>query len=102
MEVVEMTKVLTKNKPDKPLLEQDKKRVDDAVKFINEKANETVYKGSMEIGAYILVDTSKLSYTHKALLVKLDNDIKKINFLKKCIKETCQQDVKHFQNILIN
>ncbi len=28
--------------------------VDDAVKFINEKSNETVYKGYEEIGNYIL------------------------------------------------
>ena len=28
--------------------------VSDAVKFINEKANETLYKGSIEIGSYVL------------------------------------------------
>ncbi len=32
----------------------DKKLVTQAVRYINEKANETVYKGSEEIGAYLL------------------------------------------------
>jgi hypothetical protein len=32
----------------------DKALVDDAVTFINEKANETLYRGSEEIGAYLL------------------------------------------------
>jgi len=122
--------------------EVDKKVLDDAVKFINEKANETLYKGSIEIGEYILekffegkselassknpkkhqsfyklcerddlivhpnqlglmvrvasqeqyfiekkIDTKALSYTHKASLVKMDNDVKKTNMIKKCIKE---------------
>ena len=32
----------------------NEKLIDDAVQFINEKANETLYKGSIEIGEYIL------------------------------------------------
>lgn len=122
--------------------EVDSQLFDDAVKFINEKANETLYKGSIEIGEYILekffenkpelassknpkklqsfnklceredlvvhpnrlslmvrvasqekffitedIDTKELSYTHKASLVKLDNNSKKINMVKKCIEK---------------
>lgn len=122
--------------------EVDNQLLDDAVKFINEKANETLYKGSIEIGEYILekffegksklassknpkkqqsfnklctredlvvhpnrlalmvrvasqekfftkeeIDTKELSYTHKASLVKLDNNSKKINLVKKCIEK---------------
>ncbi len=120
----------------------DDKALDAAVKFINERANETVYKGSIEIGGYILenffnndeneassknprknisfndlceredlivhpnqlglmvrvasqekyfnknkIDTKGLSYTHKASLVKMDNDVNKTNMIKKCIKQ---------------
>ena len=32
----------------------DQALVDKSIKFINEKANESVYKGSIEIGEYIL------------------------------------------------
>ena len=32
--------------------ENSEKIVNDAVRFINEKANETLYKGSIEIGEY--------------------------------------------------
>lgn len=121
---------------------EDQKLVDDAVKFINEKANETVYKGSLEIGEYILkvffdndiekaqsknptkkvsfnklceredlvvhpntlakmvkvvcqekffldkkFDTTALSYTHKASLVKMPMDMGKITMAKQCIEE---------------
>lgn len=121
--------------------EIDEKTIDEAVKFINEKANETVYKGQFQIGEYILktffnddikqassknpkkqasfnklceredlvvhpnnlalmvrvasqerlfkenkIDTNELSYTHKATLVKLENNGKKISVLNKCIK----------------
>lgn len=114
--------------------------IDEAVEFINETATKTIYKGSIEIGEYILkhffeddikfaasknpkkqasfnklceredltvqpkslalmvrvasqerflsekeVDTSALTYTHKASLVKLDNGQKKIKLIKKCV-----------------
>jgi hypothetical protein len=114
--------------------------VDAAVKFINEKANETLYKGSEEIGAYILekffgndidqatsknprkpesyralcthpdlvlkpealsvmvrvaaqekffldkkLDVKKLSYSHKAELVKLGNNDKKLKLVKNIV-----------------
>lgn len=120
----------------------DNQLLDDAVNFINEKANETLYKGSIEIGEYILekffdgdvklassknpkklqsfnklceredlivhpnrlslmvrvasqekffitkaIDTKELTYTHKASLVKLPNDPKKIDMVKRCIKQ---------------
>lgn len=120
----------------------DEKLIDDAVAFINETASETIYKGSIEIGEYILenffggdlkfassknpkkvssfnklceredltvhpnrlglmvrvasqerflvekkVNTEGLSYTHKAILVKLDNTKEKINTIEKCIAE---------------
>lgn len=122
--------------------DEDQKLVDDAVKFINEKANETVYKGSIEIGEYILkeffdndiekaqsknptkkvsfnklceredlvvhpntlakmvkvvcqekffldekLDTTTMSYTHKASLVKMPMDMRKITMAKQCIEE---------------
>jgi|SRR5271157_3032645 len=115
----------------------DKALVKEAVKFINEKANETLYRGSEEIGAYILekffdndikkatsrnprkpesyralckdpelvltpealsvmvrvaaqekffvdkkLDVKRLSYSHKAELVKLGNDDKKLKLVK--------------------
>ncbi len=116
--------------------------IDEAVEFINETATKTIYKGSIEIGEYILkhffdddiklassknpkkqasfnklceredltlhpnslalmvrvasqerflaekkVDTSELTYTHKASFVKLDNGQKKINLIRKCLDE---------------
>jgi hypothetical protein len=121
----------------------DKALVNDAVSFINEKANETLYRGSEEIGAYLLerffgndiavassrtphkpasytalcqrpdlavhpatlslmvrvaaqeiffkdkkFDSSGLSYTHKAELVKLPNTAEKIQLAKKALKST--------------
>jgi hypothetical protein len=121
----------------------DKALVNDAVSFINEKANETLYRGSEEIGAYLLerffgndiavassrtphkpasytalcqrtdlavhpatlslmvrvaaqeiffkdkkFDSSGLSYTHKAELVKLPNTAEKIRLAKKALKST--------------
>jgi hypothetical protein len=118
------------------------KKINDAVKFINEKANKMVYKGSVEIGNYILehffgndtslassknpkkpvsygklcrrkdlllssmelstmvrvasqekflkekkVDVSKLTYTHKARLTKLENGDLKIGLVKDCIEK---------------
>jgi len=118
----------------------DKALVNAAVKFINEKANETLYKGSEEIGAYILkkffdndiqqaasrnprkpasyralcehpnlvikpealsvmvrvaaqekffldkkLDVKKLSYSHKAELVKIPNDDKKLKLVKNIV-----------------
>jgi len=120
----------------------DEKLIDEAVAFINETANKTIYKGSIEIGEYILenffggdlkiassknpkkvssfnklceredltvhpnrlglmvrvasqerflvekkVNTEGLSYTHKATLVKLDNNKKKTNTIEKCIEK---------------
>lgn len=38
----------------KSTIVDNEKFIDDAVQFINEKANETLYKGSIEIGEYIL------------------------------------------------
>jgi hypothetical protein len=118
----------------------DDSKIMEAVAFINEVANKTIYQGSIEIGDYILkhffeddikfaasknpkkqasfnklcenedltirpnrlaimvrvasqerflaekeVDTSELTYTHKASFVKLDNGQKKINLIKKCV-----------------
>jgi hypothetical protein len=115
-------------------------KINAAVKFINEKANKMVYKGSIEIGEYILkhffdndmslasskspnkkesyqklcqredllvspmwlsttvrvasqekfleakkIDTSGLTYTHKASLAKLKNDGTKTRLIKNCI-----------------
>ena len=120
----------------------DDSKITEAVVFINEVANKTIYQGSIEIGEYILknffeddikfaasknpkkqasfnklckrddltvspnrlaimvrvasqerylsekeVDTSELTYTHKASLVKLNNGQKKINLIKKCVGE---------------
>jgi hypothetical protein len=119
----------------------DDQKIEEAVKIINEKANETIYKGSIEIGEYILkeffenkielarsknprkeasfnklcerddlnihpnrlgimirvasqerlltekeIDTSSLSFTHKASLVKIHDDNKKITLINKCIE----------------
>jgi hypothetical protein len=116
--------------------------IDEAVKFINEKANEALYKGSIEVGAYILknffddniklatsrdprksvsysklcwhreltvkpetlgvmvrvasqekffaeenVNTDGLSYSHRAELVKLDNDQEKIELVGRILEE---------------
>jgi len=129
----------TKSTPDVVV---DKETLDAAVEFINETANETIYKGSVKIGEYILkhifnddikvatsrnpqkkesfrrlcerddlnihpnrlglmvrvasqerflvnkkVDIGLLTYTHKASLVKLDNNSKKISLIKKCIEK---------------
>jgi hypothetical protein len=118
----------------------DNTLVNEAVKFINEKANETVYRGSEEIGAYILekffdndiekatsrnprkpasyralcahselvlrpealsvmvrvaaqerffldqkLDVKRISYSHKAELVKLGDDDKKLKLVKKML-----------------
>ncbi len=120
----------------------DDSKINEAVAFINEVANKTIYQGSIEIGEYILknffeddikfaasknpkkqasfnklcenedltvspnrlaimvrvasqerylsekeIDTSKLTYTHKASLVKLNNGQEKINLIKKCVGE---------------
>lgn len=120
----------------------DAKLIEEAVRFINEKYNETVYKGAMEIGAYVLkhffnddialassrnprkatsyralcqaagliprpetlsvmvrvaaqekfflskkLETGSLSYTHKAELVKLPNDVEKVKLVKSAIKK---------------
>lgn len=120
----------------------NKKLIDDAVEFINEKVNETIYQGSIEIGEYILenffegnaqlaasknpnknhsfnqlckrdeltihpnrlglmvrvacqeryfleneIDTTDLSYTHKASFVKVKDGKEKINLVKKCIEK---------------
>ncbi len=119
----------------------DRNLVNEAVRFINEKANETLYRGSEEIGAYLLkkffqndiklassrrphksasytalcqredlavhpatlslmvrvaaqeiffkksnFDSSGLSYTHKAELVKLPNTTDKIRLAQKVLK----------------
>jgi hypothetical protein len=132
--------------------------INEAVAFINEMATKTIYKGSIEIGEYILkrffendiklassknpkkqasfnklceredltvhpnslalmvrvasqerflsekeVDTSKLTYTHKASLVKLDNGQKKINLLKKCVdKEWSTRELDDKINKILN
>ncbi|SLM30954.1 hypothetical protein MTBBW1_2550008 [Desulfamplus magnetovallimortis] len=134
-----------KAEPVKPEIidEEEEKLINDAVKFINEKANEVIYKGHEEIGSYILEkffngdiekalskdpkkeisfkklcergdlivhantlsaavkvscqeklfidkkfnDSKLLSYTHKKLLVRLEDPRKKVNMAKKCIKE---------------
>ncbi len=138
-----MSKELTTPNKATELSGEDQKIVDEAVKFINEKANETIYKGHEEIGSYILenffnnniekalskdptkkisfntlckredlvihpntlaravkvscqekifldkkLDVTPLSYTHKALLVKIEKPTIKINMAKKCIKES--------------
>ncbi len=122
--------------------EWDQELIDKSVAFINEKANETLYKGSLEIGRYILkyffhndirlassknpkkpnsfkalcshrdlavpystltvmvrvaaqeaflesnhIDTDKLTYTHKANLIGLRNNEKKISLARRCIDE---------------
>jgi hypothetical protein len=123
------------------LTPEQKNMIEKTVKFINEKANEMLYKGSEEIGEYLLknffnndpklassknphkpvsyrelckredlalhpitlgtmvrvaaqeryfkdnkVDTSKLTYTHKAQLVKMEDDNKKIALINDAIK----------------
>ena len=45
------TKAVTKKEPEEII---DQELIDKSIKFINEKANETVYKGWKEIGEYIL------------------------------------------------
>ena len=120
----------------------NRKLIEDSVEFINAKANETLYKGSLEIGNYILkhffnddielassknprkpnsykalcrhkelsvpystltimvrvaaqerflvknnIDTDKIGYTHKATLIRLENDDEKIYLAKKCLNE---------------
>ncbi len=120
----------------------DPEKIDDAVQFINEKANEMVYKGSIEIGDYILdnffnndirtasskspiknksyralcehdalsvpvstlsvavrvsaqerlfnekkMDVSKLTYTHKAELIKIKDGKTKIKLVKRFNKK---------------
>ncbi len=120
----------------------DAKLIENSVKFINEKANETLYKGSVEIGEYVLrhffnddihiassrnprkpksykalcehrdlsvpystltimvrvaaqerffkqhdFDLKKLSYTHKANLIKLENNENKIYLARECIQK---------------
>ena len=52
-ETEEMTKTeaVTKKEPEEII---DQELIDKSIKFINEKANETVYKGWKEIGEYIL------------------------------------------------
>ena len=124
-------------------IEVDQALVNDAVHFINEKANEHVYKAYEEIGNYLLekffnndialassknprksasysqlckredlaihparlgvmvrvaaqeqffaskkLPSDKLSYTHKAELVKLPDDQRKIDLVKECIKKS--------------
>jgi len=128
----------------KPVEVVDQDLIQRSIRFINEKANETLYKGSIEIGEYILknffddsmnqassrnprksksyrmlcqsselvvqagtlsimvrvagqerwfkkddVNTESLSYTHKAELIKLedDNPVKK-ELIKQCIEES--------------
>jgi hypothetical protein len=138
--MTEKKTIVKKDKEVNPV--HDEKLINEAVQFINEKANETLYKGSIEIGEYILkrffegdpklassknpkkqqsfnklcerddlivhpnqlglmvrvasqeqyfiekkIDIKSLSYTHKASLVKMDDDVKKTNMIKKCIKE---------------
>jgi len=116
--------------------------IEKSVQFINDKANETLYKGSLEIGNYILkhffnddialassknpkkprsyrllchhkdlsvpystltimvrvaaqekffklnqIDTSKIGYTHKANLIRLQNDETKLILAKRCMEE---------------
>ena len=121
----------------------DSKLIEQSVTFINEKANETLYKGSIDIGEYILtnffdndielassrnprkansykalcehkelavpystltimvrvaaqeryfhennINTNKLSYTHKADLIRLKNTSKKIEIVKECTEKS--------------
>jgi len=116
--------------------------IEKSVQFINDKANETLYKGSLEIGNYILkhffdddielassknlkkpksfrvlcnhkslsvpystltimvrvaaqekffklnqIDANKISYTHKANLIRLQNDKTKLMLAKQCLDE---------------
>lgn len=118
----------------------DKQFIEESVEFINEKANETLYRGSLEIGEFLLkhffnddielassrnprkpksykalcnhkelavpyttltimvrvaaqerffkannINTNKLSYTHKADLIRLNNDDVKLELTHKCI-----------------
>lgn len=129
-------------KMEENLSPEEKKKIEEAVVFINEKAQETIYRGAEEIGAYILenffnndiveatsrnprkslsyrtlckhpnlvikfeqlsvmvrvaaqerflldnhIDTTKLSYSHKAELVKLDNGTDKLALLKSLISK---------------
>jgi hypothetical protein len=122
---------------------EDKELVEEAVAFINEKANETVYKGSVEIGNYLLekffdgdvakassksrgklvnyralcqhpdlaaspgtlsvmvrvaaqeklfeakkLPVEKLSYSHKAELLKISDDKLKIKLFKRAVKHS--------------
>lgn len=118
----------------------DNELIDEAIDFINEKVNESIYKGSIEIGEYILakffdnniqlassrnpkkpnsyaalckrddlnanpatlsimvriaaqerffdkyqIDASKLNYTQKKELIKIDNEKLKIELANECI-----------------
>jgi hypothetical protein len=120
----------------------DQELVERSVRFINDKANETLYKGALEIGSYILkhffnndivrassknpkkinsykklcrhrdlavpystltvmvrvaaqekfltdnqVDVSRLGYTHRANLIRLDNNAEKLALAQRCIAE---------------
>jgi hypothetical protein len=123
-----------------PIVATDDEKIDTAVGFINETANKTIYKGSIEIGEYLLthffnddiklaaskspkkpasfkklcerddltvhpsrlglmvrvasqerflldkkIGADQLSYTHKASLVKMENNPEKINLIQQCI-----------------
>ena len=120
----------------------DRDLIERSVRFINDKANETLYKGALEIGSYILkyffnndiarassknprkinsyrelcrhrdlavpystltvmvrvaaqekfltenrVDVSRLGYTHRANLIRLDNNEGKLALAQRCIAE---------------
>lgn len=128
--------------PSTDISRHDRDLVERSVRFINDKANETLYKGALEIGSYILkhffqdditlassknpkkidsyrelcrhrdlavpystltvmvrvaaqekfltdnrIDVSRLGYTHRANLIRLDNNTAKLDLAKQCIAD---------------
>jgi|GEM_PF-1226769 len=61
----------------------DEKLINDAVQFINEKANETLYKGSIDIGEYIL----KRFFEGDPKLASSKNPKKQQSFNKLCERD---------------
>lgn len=131
----------------------DRKLIEDSVQFINDKANETLYKGSLEIGNYVLkhffnndismalsknprkpqsfkalcrhkdltvpystltvmvrvaaqenflkgqgIDTDCLGYTHKSMLIKLENNDEKVKLAQTCMEK--KLSTRQFQDVI--